>query len=64
MALAISLAGFFAVLLFDPAVPVPDPDVGLLASETVIGLAIGYITKYQLDRRFVFAPGARAEAAE
>ena len=30
----------------------------------VIGLAIGYITKYQLDRRFVFAPGARAEAAE
>ncbi|KZY39478.1 polysaccharide biosynthesis protein GtrA [Roseovarius sp. HI0049] len=30
----------------------------------VIGLTIGYVTKYQLDRRFVFAPRLRAEAAE
>ena len=30
----------------------------------VIGLTIGYVTKYQLDKRFVFAPRHRAEAAE
>ncbi|AKO98759.1 Flagellar biosynthesis pathway, component FliR [Marinovum algicola DG 898] len=48
LALAISLAGFFAVLLFDPAVPVPDPDVGLLASETVIGLAIGLALRFMI----------------
>lgn len=29
----------------------------------VLGLAVGYVTKYQLDRRFVFAPAQRAEAA-
>jgi putative flippase GtrA len=28
----------------------------------VLGLAVGYATKYQLDRRFVFAPAARGPA--
>lgn len=41
LALAIGLSAFFAVLLFDPAVPVPDPGLALLAGETLIGLAIG-----------------------
>ncbi|WP_417523429.1 flagellar biosynthetic protein FliR [Marinovum sp.] len=41
LALAISLSGFFALLLFDPTTPVPAPEIGLLASETLIGLAIG-----------------------
>lgn len=30
----------------------------------IIGLTIGYVTKYQLDKRFVFAPRQRAEAAQ
>lgn len=30
----------------------------------VLGLTVGYVTKYQLDKRFVFATGGRAEAAE
>ncbi len=30
----------------------------------VLGLTVGYVTKYQLDKRFVFATGVRAEAAE
>ncbi|WP_323763763.1 flagellar biosynthetic protein FliR [Marinovum sp.] len=41
LALAISLSAFFAVLLFDPAAPVPAPGLALLAGETIIGLAIG-----------------------
>lgn len=30
----------------------------------ILGLAVGYVTKYQLDKRFVFAHQATAEAAE
>lgn len=30
----------------------------------VLGLAVGYVTKYQLDKRFVFARASRPEAAE
>lgn len=30
----------------------------------VLGLTVGYVTKYHLDKRFVFAPQAGAEAAE
>jgi len=29
----------------------------------VLGLTVGYVTKYQLDKRFVFAATCRAEAA-
>ncbi len=29
----------------------------------ILGLSVGYVTKYQLDRRFVFSGAAHAEAA-